>query len=141
VYVQVDLVHRMCDKYPDTFEFAWTAADVMRIFKEGKIASVCGAEGGHQVSVTTSTGRKYRWLPGTARGWPAPDRHASASLRHASASLAHALAAACPPRACRERPLAAARDRPSLHHRLAGMGRSTTRSACSGCCTASACGT
>jgi len=43
---QVDIVHRLCEKYPESFEFAWTADDVERIFRAGKIASMCGAEGG-----------------------------------------------------------------------------------------------
>jgi len=47
---QVDVVHRLCEKYPDTLEFAWNAADVKRIFAAGKIASLCGAEGGHQIN-------------------------------------------------------------------------------------------
>ena len=36
---QIDVVHRMARKYPDTFELATTAADVERIFKAGRIAS------------------------------------------------------------------------------------------------------
>jgi hypothetical protein len=43
---QIDVVHQLCDKYPADFAMAETAADVMRLFKEGKIASVCGIEGG-----------------------------------------------------------------------------------------------
>ena len=44
---QIDIVHRMMRKYPDTFELALTADDVERIFKKGKIASLIGMEGGH----------------------------------------------------------------------------------------------
>jgi len=39
----------MVRKYPDTFELALTAADVERIFKAGKIASLIGMEGGHSI--------------------------------------------------------------------------------------------
>lgn len=46
---QIDIVHRMMRKYPDTFELALTAADVERIFKGGKIASLIGMEGGHSI--------------------------------------------------------------------------------------------
>jgi membrane dipeptidase len=46
---QIDLVHRMIEKYPDTFELALTADDVERIFREGKIASLIGMEGGHSI--------------------------------------------------------------------------------------------
>jgi membrane dipeptidase len=41
---QIDIVHRMVDAYSDTFEMAYCAADVMRIFRSGKIASMCGIE-------------------------------------------------------------------------------------------------
>jgi membrane dipeptidase len=43
---QIDIVHRMARKYPDTFELARTAADVERIFRAGRIASLIGMEGG-----------------------------------------------------------------------------------------------
>jgi membrane dipeptidase len=46
---QIDIVHRMMRKYPDTFELALTADDVERIFKKGKIASMIGMEGGHSI--------------------------------------------------------------------------------------------
>jgi membrane dipeptidase len=43
---QIDLVHRMVERYPDAFEMAYTAADVERIAGAGKIASLIGIEGG-----------------------------------------------------------------------------------------------
>jgi membrane dipeptidase len=46
---QIDIVHRMMRKYPDTFELALGAADVERIHKAGKIASLIGMEGGHSI--------------------------------------------------------------------------------------------
>ena len=46
---QIDIVHRMMRKYPETFELALTADDVERIFKKGKIASLIGMEGGHSI--------------------------------------------------------------------------------------------
>jgi membrane dipeptidase len=46
---QIDIVHRMMRKYPDTFELALTADDVERVFKKGKIASLIGMEGGHSI--------------------------------------------------------------------------------------------
>lgn len=46
---QIQLVHDMCERYPDVFEMADTAADVERIAKEGKIASMIGVEGGHSI--------------------------------------------------------------------------------------------
>jgi membrane dipeptidase len=47
---QIDLVKRMAARYPATFEIAYTAADVRRIHKSGKIASLIGIEGGHQIN-------------------------------------------------------------------------------------------
>jgi membrane dipeptidase len=46
---QIDIVHRMMKRYPDTFELARTAADVERIFAAGRIASMPGIEGGHSI--------------------------------------------------------------------------------------------
>jgi len=46
---QIDLVKRMAAAYPATFEMAYTAADVERIHRAGKIACLVGIEGGHQI--------------------------------------------------------------------------------------------
>jgi membrane dipeptidase len=46
---QIDIVHAMMQKYPETFELARTHADVVRIRKAGKIASMIGVEGGHSI--------------------------------------------------------------------------------------------
>jgi membrane dipeptidase len=46
---QIDIVHRMVRRYPDTFELALTADDIERIHKSGKIASLIGMEGGHSI--------------------------------------------------------------------------------------------
>jgi membrane dipeptidase len=43
---QIDLVHRMVERYPDDLEMAYSAEDVDRIVKAGKIASLIGIEGG-----------------------------------------------------------------------------------------------
>src|SRR5271168_994117 len=47
---QIDLVKRMVAQYPKDFEMAYTAADVRRIHKAHKIASLIGIEGGHQIN-------------------------------------------------------------------------------------------
>jgi membrane dipeptidase len=44
-----DIVHRMVERYPDVFEMAGTAADIVRIHREGKIASLLGLEGGFMI--------------------------------------------------------------------------------------------
>ena len=46
VVEQIDLVHRMVERYPDDLELATSADDVERIVKAGKIASLIGIEGG-----------------------------------------------------------------------------------------------
>lgn len=49
VLEQIDVVHRLDEMYPDTFELARTADDVVRIHRSGKIASLIGIEGGHSI--------------------------------------------------------------------------------------------
>jgi membrane dipeptidase len=56
---QIDFVYQMMDRYPDTFELARTAADVERIFKAGKIASLIGMEGGHSIDNSLATLRMF----------------------------------------------------------------------------------
>lgn len=47
---QIDIVKGLAVRYPDVFEMAYTADDVARIHKAGKIASLVGIEGGHQIN-------------------------------------------------------------------------------------------
>jgi membrane dipeptidase len=47
---QIDIVKGMAARYPDVFEMAYTADDVVRIHKAGKVASLIGIEGGHQIN-------------------------------------------------------------------------------------------
>jgi membrane dipeptidase len=47
---QIDLVKRMSARYPADFAMAYTAADIRRIHKSRKIASLIGIEGGHQIN-------------------------------------------------------------------------------------------
>jgi membrane dipeptidase len=46
---QGDIVHRMVERYPDAFEMAGTADDIVRIHRAGKVASMLGLEGGHMI--------------------------------------------------------------------------------------------
>src|SRR5687768_16473488 len=46
---QIDIVHRMTKRWPETFEMAYTAADIERSFKAGRIGSLIGMEGGHSI--------------------------------------------------------------------------------------------
>ena len=49
VLEQIDVVHRLDERYADTFELARTADDIVRIHRGGKIASLIGIEGGHSI--------------------------------------------------------------------------------------------
>jgi membrane dipeptidase len=46
---QIDVIKRMVAAYTDTFEMAYSADDIVRIRKKGKIASLIGVEGGHSI--------------------------------------------------------------------------------------------
>lgn len=59
---QIDLIHRMCGEYPDTFEIAYTYADIERIRNAGKIASLIGIEGGHAIESSLAVLRMYHRL-------------------------------------------------------------------------------
>lgn len=52
---QIDVVYELARRYPDTFEMAYTADDVERIFESGKIASLIGMEGGHSIDSSLGT--------------------------------------------------------------------------------------
>jgi membrane dipeptidase len=47
---QMDLVKRLAAAYPADLAMAYTAADIRRIHKAHKIASLIGIEGGHQIN-------------------------------------------------------------------------------------------
>ncbi len=49
VLEQIDTVRRTTARYPETFESAVTADDIVRIEKSGRIASLIGVEGGHSI--------------------------------------------------------------------------------------------
>ena len=46
---QIDVVHQMVARYPESFAYATTAAEVEAAMKKGKIASLIGMEGGHSI--------------------------------------------------------------------------------------------
>src|SRR5688572_1893756 len=49
VLEQIDVVHRLTERYPDALEMAYTADDIVRIHRAGKVASLIGMEGGHAI--------------------------------------------------------------------------------------------
>ncbi|HEY0271406.1 MAG TPA: dipeptidase [Sphingomonas sp.] len=59
---QIDLIHDIVARYPDTFALARTADDVRRIHARGRIASLIGVEGGNQIADSLSVLRAYHDL-------------------------------------------------------------------------------
>lgn len=52
---QIELVHRMIETYPDVFQAAYTADGIENAFKNGKVASMFGMEGGHSIDNSLET--------------------------------------------------------------------------------------
>ncbi|XP_061889556.1 dipeptidase 1 isoform X3 [Entelurus aequoreus] len=59
---QIDVIHRMCHKYPDYFMFASSSQDIMEAFGRNKTASLIGVEGGHSIDSSLSTLRTFYQL-------------------------------------------------------------------------------
>ena len=59
---QIALVQSLAERYPETFAMARTGADVRRIHKSGRIASLIGVEGGGQIDSSFGVLRAYRAL-------------------------------------------------------------------------------
>ncbi len=55
---QIDLVRQMAARYPADFEMAYTADDIVRIHKAGRIACLIGIEGGHQINASMAVLRQ-----------------------------------------------------------------------------------
>jgi membrane dipeptidase len=56
---QIDLVHRLCARYPRDLAMAYTAAEVERNFKAGKISCLIGIEGGHAIESSLGALRMF----------------------------------------------------------------------------------
>jgi membrane dipeptidase len=56
---QIDLVKRMVARYPSDLEMAYTASDIRRIHHYGKVASLIGVEGGHQINGSLAVLREF----------------------------------------------------------------------------------
>ena len=56
---QIDVIHRITERYPTVFEQALTADDMERIFKTGKLGWFIGLEGGHHIDSSLSALRMF----------------------------------------------------------------------------------
>ncbi|XP_027008838.1 dipeptidase 1 [Tachysurus fulvidraco] len=52
---QIDIIHRMSNKYPEDFVFASSSQDILDAFANNKTASLIGVEGGHSVDSSMGT--------------------------------------------------------------------------------------
>ena len=59
---QIDLIKQLAARYPRDFALARTAADVRRLHRAGRIASLIGVEGGGQIDASLSVLRAYHDL-------------------------------------------------------------------------------
>jgi membrane dipeptidase len=59
---QIALVQSFVERYPETFALARSSADIRRIHKSGRIASLLGVEGGGQIGGSLGVLRAYRAL-------------------------------------------------------------------------------
>ncbi len=59
---QMDTVKRIIQRYPDTFVYATSAADIEDALKTGHIASMIGVEGGHAIDSSLATLRQLYQL-------------------------------------------------------------------------------
>lgn len=56
---QIDLIHRLVEKYVQHLELAYKAEDIMNIVQKGKVAGILSIEGLHQVGNSASVLRNY----------------------------------------------------------------------------------
>ncbi len=59
-FEQIDTVKRIIGAHPDVFEMATTADDIVRIHRQGKIASLIGMEGGYSIDDSLGLLREFR---------------------------------------------------------------------------------
>src|SRR3989475_13301882 len=59
---QIDLIKRLCAKYPRDLAMAYSAADVERNFRAGKVSCLIAIEGGHAIENSLGTLRMFAAL-------------------------------------------------------------------------------
>lgn len=59
---QIDVLHALFERHPATFGFVDTADDILPVFRSGRIASLLGIEGLHQIANSASVLRMYHRL-------------------------------------------------------------------------------
>ena len=56
---QIDIARRIIAKYPDRLSLALSAGDIRRDFRQGRISSLIGLEGGHAIENSLGALRMY----------------------------------------------------------------------------------
>ena len=56
---QIDIARRIIERYPERLTLALTSGDIRRIFRQRKIASLIGMEGGHAIENSLGALRSY----------------------------------------------------------------------------------
>ena len=59
---QIDIVKAIAARWPRDFAMAYSVADIRRAQREGKVASLIGVEGGHQIDDSLAVLRQYHDL-------------------------------------------------------------------------------
>ncbi|KAF2363023.1 Renal dipeptidase family [Trinorchestia longiramus] len=86
---QLDLIRRMVDEYPEHLQIAMTAAEVETAFRQGRVASLMGVEGGHAIQNSLGVlralydlGARYMTLTHTcSTAWAESARPSESSLK------------------------------------------------------------
>lgn len=59
---QIDIIHTLVEKYPQNFGLARTSIEVWEVFRSGRVASLIGVEGLHQIANSASALRNFHRL-------------------------------------------------------------------------------